>query len=321
MIVGYEDVCTAANLLKGIANKTPVHTSRTLSERYGANVYLKCENFQRSGAFKFRGAYYSLKRLSESQRKNGVLTFSSGNHAQALALAGKLLGIRVTVVMPTDAPLVKKNATIGYGGEVILYDPCEASRESLGNEIAHSRNLTIIPPYDHPDIIAGQGTAIKELIEEVGPLDAIFVPCGGGGLLAGSAISVRELLPKCKVIGVEPEAADDACRSFRSKTIQTVNYPETIADGARTPSLGALNFEIILQKVEDIISVHDDALLQATHFLWERMKLVVEPTGALGLAGFIKSHEIYKNLRIGILISGGNADFKALSNHWVRLSL
>lgn len=309
----FADVLSAAEVLKGVVHVTPVHTSQTLDSLAGAQVFLKCENFQRVGAFKFRGAYNALSRLLAAQKQSGVLTFSSGNHAQAIALAGKLLGIETTIVMPTNAPQVKRLATEGYGGNVILYDPDESSREELGNKLAAEHGLTIIPPYDHPHIIAGQGTSAKELFEEVGELDYLFVPCGGGGLLSGSSVSAKELSPDCRVIGVEPLAGNDGYLSFRSGVIETVKNPHTIADGARTPSLGKLTFELIRQNVHDIVTVDDTALLAATKFLWERTKLFVEPTGALGVAGMLAHKELVAGKRVGVVISGGNADAKAVA--------
>jgi threonine dehydratase len=310
--VSYADVAAAAQRLAGQAHRTPVLASRTVDERVGASVFFKCENFQRIGAFKFRGAYNALARLDEGARRRGVLTFSSGNHAQAVALAGRLLGVRATIVMPEDAPPVKIEATRGYGAEVILYDRNETTRESLGATIAAERGLTVIPPYDHPDVVAGQGTAAKELLEDVGALDWLFVCCGGGGLLSGCAIAAAELAPGCKVVGVEPAAGDDATRSFRTGTLQTVHNPETIADGARTPSLGRITFPIVLARVHDMMTVDDDELLAAMLYLWERMKIVVEPTGALAAAGLFAQRHDVRGKRVGVLISGGNVDLRAI---------
>jgi threonine dehydratase len=236
--VSYADVEAAAARIAGHAHRTPVLTSRTVNARTGAEVFFKCENLQRMGAFKFRGAYNALVQLSEEQKRRGVLAYSSGNHAQAIALAGQLLGIETTIVMPRDAPSVKLAATRGYGAGVITYDKQATTREALGGSIAAERGLAVIPPYDHPHVVAGQGTTAKELIEEVGRLDYLFVPCGGAGLLSGCSIAATHLSPGCKMIGVEPAAGDDATRSFRTKTLQTVDNPDTIADGARTPSLG-----------------------------------------------------------------------------------
>jgi threonine dehydratase len=310
--VTYADVEAAAARIAGHAHRTPVLTSRTVNERTGAEVFFKCENFQRIGAFKFRGAYNALAQLDAGQRQRGVLAFSSGNHAQAIALAGQLLGIRTTIVMPDDAPPVKLAATRGYGAEVITYDKNVTTREALGASIAQERGLAVIPPYDHPHVVAGQGTAAKELIEEVGALDALYVPCGGAGLLSGCAIAAGHLSPGCKVTGVEPAAGDDATRSFRTKTLQTVHNPDTIADGARTPALGKITFPLVLAHVHDMTTVDDRELLDAMLYLWERMKIVVEPTGALGAAGLFKAGRAAAGQRVGVVISGGNVDLKAI---------
>jgi threonine dehydratase len=283
--VSYADVAAAAERLAGHAHRTPAMTSRTVNSRTGAEVFFKCENLQRTGAFKFRGAYNALAQLSAEEKRRGVLAYSSGNHAQAVALAGQLLGVRTTIVMPNDAPAVKLAATRGYGGEVVTYDKNETTREALGAALARERRLAVIPPYDHPHVVAGQGTAAKELIEDAGRLDWLFVCCGGAGLLSGCAIAAAHLSPGCKVVGVEPDAGDDATRSFRTKTLQTVHNPDTIADGARTPSLGRITFPLVLALVHDMMTVSDRELLDAMLYLWERMKIVVEPTGALAAAG------------------------------------
>ena len=320
--VTYADVEAAAERLAGVAHRTPVLTSRTVNERTNSQVFFKCENFQRAGSFKFRGAYNALAQLSEEQKQRGVLTFSSGNHGQALALAGQLLGIPTTVVMPKNAPEVKLAATRGYGAEVILYDRAEMKREELAQKLASDRQLTIIPPYDHPHIIAGQGTTAKELIEEVGQLDMLLVCCGGGGLLSGCAISAKAerfanatktLSPNCRVIGVEPQRADDATRSFYTKTLQTVHNPDTIADGARTPSLGQLTFPLVLHYVDDMVSVSEDAILRTMFFLWERLKIVVEPTGVLAAAALLEGIITRPNAQIGVIISGGNVDLQQVT--------
>ena len=310
--VSYADVAAAAARLAGHAHRTPVMTSRTVNARTGAEVFFKCENLQRMGAFKFRGAYNALAQLSDEAKRRGVLAYSSGNHAQAIALAGTLLGVRTTIVMPEDAPAVKLAATRGYGGEVVTYDKHATTREALGAALAAERGLAVIPPYDHPHVVAGQGTAAKELIEEAGPLDWLFVCCGGGGLLSGCAIAAAQLAPGCKVVGVEPEAGDDATRSFRSRTLQTVHNPDTIADGARTPSLGKVTFPLVLAYVHDMMTVSDRELLDAMLYLWERMKIVVEPTGALAAAGLFKAAHDVRGTRVGVVISGGNVDLKAI---------
>jgi len=304
----FADVESAATQIAGVAHKTPVATSKTIDARTGAQLFFKCENLQRAGAFKFRGAYNALSRLNAGERRRGVVTFSSGNHAQAIALAGQVLNIPRVIVMPSDAPAVKRIATEGYGGEVVLYDRDTEDREAIGKRLASERGLTLIPPYDHPHIIAGQGTAVRELIEEVGPLDLLFVPCGGGGLLSGSAIAARAMTPACRVIGVEPAAGDDATRSFKTKTLQTVDNPKTVADGARTPSLGSLTLPIVLEQVSDMATVDDPTLLKTMFYLWERMKLVVEPTGALGAAAALEGTTPIQGLRVGVVLSGGNVD-------------
>ena len=304
----FADIESAAKQIAGAAHKTPVATSRTIDTRTGAELFFKCENLQRAGAFKFRGAYNALSRLDAIQRRRGVVTFSSGNHAQAIALAGQILGIPRVIVMPSDAPAVKRIATEGYGGDVVLYDRNTENREAIGERLAADRGLTLIPPYDHPHIIAGQGTAARELLEEVGALDLLFVPCGGGGLLSGSALAANAMAPTCKVIGVEPAAGDDATRSFRTKQLHTVSNPTTVADGARTPSLGSLTFPLVLQHVSDMTTVDDPTLLKTMFYLWERLKLVVEPTGALGAAAALEGTTPIRGLRVGVVLSGGNVD-------------
>jgi threo-3-hydroxy-L-aspartate ammonia-lyase len=311
--VVYADVAAAAERLRGIAHRTPVVTSRSVDARTGARVVFKCEGLQRAGAFKFRGAMNALLQLDAEQRRRGVLTFSSGNHAQAMALAGRELGVPTTIVMPEDAPRVKLEATRGYGGEIVVYDRARESREEIGRRLAAERGLLLIPPYDHAHVIAGQGTAAKELVEEAGPLDVLLVPCGGGGLLSGSALAAGALSPGCRVIGVEPEAGDDATRSFKTRRLQRVTNPDTIADGARTPSLGSLTFPLVLNHVADMVTVPDAALLQALRYLWERLKLVVEPTGALGAAALFEGRVEVRGLRVGVILSGGNADLAVLA--------
>ena len=306
--VRFSDVAAAAERLDGQAHRTPVMTARTLDERVSARLYFKCENLQRAGAFKFRGAYNALSQLDDHARRGGVLTFSSGNHAQAIALAGRELSVPTTIIMPADAPQVKLDATRGYGGEVITYDRATHSREDLSAQIAKERGLTIIPPYDHPHIVAGQGTTALELFEDVGELDVLLVPCGGGGLLSGCAIAASALSPHCRVIGVEPAAGDDATRSFRTGTLQTVHNPDTIADGARTPSLGKLTFPLVRRYVHDMATVTDDELIVAMTTLWERLKLIVEPTGALGFAAALHGIVPVAGKRVGVVLSGGNVE-------------
>jgi threonine dehydratase len=315
LAITYADVAAAAEQLAGHAHRTPVMTSRTVDERTGAQVFFKCENLQRIGAFKFRGAFNALSQLSPADRKRGVLSFSSGNHAQAVALSGKLLGIRVTIVMPGDAPAVKIEATRGYGAEVVLVDKRQETREEVAERILRERGLTMIPPFDHPQIIAGQGTAAKELIEDAGKLDYLFVPVSGGGLISGSAVAAAHLSPGCKVIGVEPEAGDDATRSFRTKTLQTCHNPETIADGARTHALGNLTFPLILRYVSEMATVSDAEIVRAMLYLWERMKIIVEPTGALGAAGLFERGLPVAGKNVGVILSGGNVDFKSVAKY------
>ena len=311
MSVTFADIEQAAARLKGVANETPVHTSRTVDALCGASVFFKCENFQRVGAFKFRGAYNALSQFTPEQRKRGVLTFSSGNHAQAIALAGKLLEIPRLIVMPNDAPAVKLAATRGYGAEVILYDKRKQTREELAAQLAQERGMTVIPPYDHPHIVAGQGTAVLELCRTQ-PLDIILAPCGGGGLLSGTAIAAKGASAAIKVIGVEPANADDATRSFKTGKLCTVHNPDTIADGARTPSLGKLTFELVRKHVDDMVTVSEEQIIAAMFFLWERMKLVVEPTGAVAFAALHAGVLKFPGQRIGVILSGGNVDFAAI---------
>lgn len=306
------DVLAAMERVCPWVHRTPVLTSSHLNRRARATLHLKAENFQRTGSFKFRGATNALLQIPEGDRAKGVLTYSSGNHAQALALAGQLLGIPVTIIMPTDAPEVKAAASAGYGAELIRYDRLVTSREELAAKIARERALPVIPPYDHPHIIAGQGTAAVELFQETGPLDFLFVCTGGGGLLSGCSMAASLLSPGCKVIGVEPETADDATRSFRTGTLHTVHNPATIADGARTPSLGEYTFPLVRQYASDMITVPDRALVREMHFAMERMKIVLEPTGALALAGAVQSSELVAGARVGVILSGGNVDLKEL---------
>ena len=314
--VTYSDVEAAAERLYTQANPTPVLTSRTVNQRTGCQVFFKCENFQRTGSFKFRGAFNALASLPPEQRQRGVLAYSSGNHAQAVALAGRLLNIPTTIVMPNDAPAVKRAATASYGAEVVLYDRTQTTREALAQHLAEERGATIIPPYDHPLVIAGQGTTAKELLETVGALDGLLVCCGGGGLLSGCAIAASVLAPQCQVIGVEPKKADDATRSFHSKTLHTVHNPDTIADGARTPSLGTYTFPLVLQYVQDMVTVSDDALVRTMFFLWERLKIVVEPTGALAATALLEKIVTFPvNARVGVIISGGNVDLRQMLNY------
>jgi threo-3-hydroxy-L-aspartate ammonia-lyase len=304
----YADVEAAARRLQGHAHRTPVLTSRSLDTSLGAAVFLKCENFQRMGAFKFRGAFNALSNLDATIRARGVIAFSSGNHAQAVALAARLLGIRATIVMPRDAPAAKLEATAGYGGRVVTYDRYNESREAIAQRLAEESGGTVIPPFDHPDVIAGQGTAAAELIAECGPLDSLFVPLGGGGLLGGSLLAAQALLPACKVYGVEPEAGNDGQRSVQQGSIVRIDVPRTIADGAQTQSLGSLTFEIIRRGAADILTATDEELVECMRFLAERMKIVVEPTGCLGFAAARSRRAELAGQRVGIILSGGNVD-------------
>jgi threonine dehydratase len=304
----YEDVRAAAQRLQGQAHRTPVLRSTTADRLLRAEVFFKCENLQRMGAFKFRGAFNALSRFDAAQRKGGVITFSSGNHAQAIALSARLLGIPAVILMPLDAPQAKVDATKGYGAEVIQFDRYKQDREALTAELAGQRRMTLIPPYDHPDVMAGQGTAAKELFEEAGELDALLVPLGGGGLLSGSALSARALSPRCRIYGVEPEAGNDGQQSLRKGEIVDIPVPKTLADGAQTQHLGQYTFGVIRRDVDDVLTVSDAQLVEAMRFFAERMKLVVEPTGCLGFAAAVQGGLGLEGKRIGVIISGGNAD-------------
>lgn len=304
----FDDVAAASERIRGYAHKTPVMTSRTVDEDFGASVFFKCENLQRMGAFKFRGGFNALSRLTPEQRKAGVVAFSSGNHAQAVALSARLLDIPATIVMPHDAPAGKMAATKGYGGNVVVYDRYTQDREQIGRELAEKHGLTLIPPYDHPDVLCGQGTAAKELFEELGPLDTLFVPLGGGGLLSGCALATRALAPDCQLYGVEPEAGNDGQRSFRTGAIVHIDTPKTIADGAQTQHLGNLTFPIIQRDVNDILTASDTELIDCMAFMATCMKLIVEPTGCLGFAAARRMKGRLKGKRIGVILSGGNVD-------------
>lgn len=304
----FDDVAAASERIRGYAHKTPVMTSRTVDEDFGASVFFKCENLQRMGAFKFRGGFNALSRLTPEQRKAGVVAFSSGNHAQAVALSARLLDIPATIVMPHDAPAGKMAATKGYGGNVVVYDRYTQDREQIGRELAEKHGLTLVPPYDHPDVLCGQGTVAKELFEELGPLDALFVPLGGGGLLSGCALAARALAPDCQLYGVEPEAGNDGQRSLRTGAIVHIDTPKTIADGAQTQHLGNLTFPIIQRDVNDILTASDTELIDCMAFIATRMKIIVEPTGCLGFAAARRMKDRLKGKRIGVILSGGNID-------------
>ena len=309
----FDDVRTAARRIFDVAHLTPVLISRTADEKAGAKLFFKCENLQRAGAFKFRGAYNAIAGLGDEQRRRGVITYSSGNHAQAMALAGQLQGVKVLVIMPSNAPAMKVAATRGYGAEIVFYDRFQEDREALGRQLSEKDGLTLIPPYDHPDVIAGQGTAALELFEEVGPLDVLLAPLGGGGLLAGCALAAKALSPECLVIGVEPEAGNDGQQSFRKGEVVRIPVPKTIADGAMTTYLGAYTFAVIRPLVQDIVTVPDQMLVEAMRFFLERMKMLVEPTGCLAAAAALNGAYPCAGKRVGIVLSGGNVDLQSLS--------
>ncbi|QUP56514.1 threo-3-hydroxy-L-aspartate ammonia-lyase (plasmid) [Ralstonia syzygii] len=308
--ITYDDVVAAHARLQGQAHRTPVLTSSTANALTGAELFFKCENFQRMGAFKFRGAYNALSQFTPEQRKAGVITFSSGNHAQAIALSARLLGMRSVIVMPKDAPAIKVEATRGYGGEVVFYDRYTEDREAIGRNLAEQHGLTLIPPYDHPHVMAGQGTAAKELIEETGPLDLLLVCLGGGGLLSGCATAARALSPACQIIGVEPEAGNDGQQSLRKGEIVHIDTPATIADGAQTQHLGHYTFAVIRALVDDIATVSDADLVDTMRFFASRMKMVVEPTGCLAAAAALQQRVDVRGKRVGVIISGGNVDLQ-----------
>ena len=308
----YEDVARAAQTLKGVAHRTPVLTSATADRLTGAKIFFKCENLQRMGAFKFRGGYNAIANLSPEQRRAGVLTYSSGNHAQAIALAGKLLGVATTIIMPHDAPASKKAATQEYGATVVSYDRYKQDREDVARDIQQKTGMAIIPPYDHLHVIAGQGTAALELLEDVGELDYLLVCLGGGGLLAGSALAASVLSPQCKMFGVEPEAGNDGQQSLRKGEVVRIGPPRSIADGALTLYLGQLTFGVIKQRAKDILTVTDPQLIATMKFFAERMKMVVEPTGCLGAAALMHGVlPVEKGARVGVILSGGNVDLAA----------
>lgn len=309
----YAEVEKAAARIAGVAHRTPVLTSRTANERAAAQLFFKCENYQRMGAFKFRGAYNAISKLNDEQRRAGVLTYSSGNHAQAIALSASLLGIGSTIIMPHDAPELKVLATKGYGGQVLTYDRYTEDREEIGRRLARERGMTLIPPYDHPDVICGQGTAAKELFEETGPLDVLLVCLGGGGLLGGSALAAAALSPSCKVIGVEPELGNDGQQSLRCGQVVHIGVPDTIADGAKVTHVGEHNFALIERYVDDIVTVSDAQLVATMKFFAERMKMVVEPTGCLGAAAALHRVLPLDGKRVGIVVSGGNVDLAAFA--------
>ena len=304
----FSEVEKAAARIEGVAHRTPVLTSTIANRLARAQLFFKCENFQRSGAFKFRGAYNALSKFTEDQRRAGVLTYSSGNHAQAIALSASLLGMAASIIMPHDAPALKVAATKGYGAEVIVYDRYKQNREEIGHRLAQQRGMTLIPPYDHPDVICGQGTAALELFADTGPLDVLLVCLGGGGLLAGSALAAAAMSPDCRIIGVEPEAGNDGQQSLRSGAVVHIAVPDTIADGAMVTHLGAHNFEVIRREVDDIVTVSDEQLVATMRFFAERMKMIVEPTGCLAAAAALQGVVAVEGKKVGILVSGGNVD-------------
>ena len=309
LAVGWESVAAAAARLDGVALRAPVLTSAALDEMAEVNLFFKCENLQHIGAFKFRGAYNAMVQLNEEQRQRGVLTFSSGNHGQAIARCGRMLGIQTVVIMPSSAPALKINNTRKDGAEVILFDPDREVREEIAQRLMHERGMTLIPPFDHPHVIAGQGTVVKELIEECGALETIYIPVGGGGLISGCAIAAHELAPACEIIGVEPDDADDGARSLSSGTLQICEHPMTIADGARTRSLGNLTFPIIRRHVRHIVTAGDAELMRAMVLLKRHLDIVVEPTGALAVAAALAGRGLFPHhRRVGVVISGGNVD-------------
>jgi threonine dehydratase len=315
LAISYADVAAAHARLQGVAHRTPVHTSQTANALTGAQLFFKCENFQRMGAFKFRGAYNALAQFTPEQRKSGVCAFSSGNHAQGVALSAQLLGIPAAIVMPLDSPAVKMTATRGYGAEVIPYDRYTQDREAIGRQLAQERGMTLIPPYDHAHVMAGQGTAAIELFEDIGPLDLVLVCLGGGGLLSGCAVVAQQLSPDCRVIGVEPEAGNDVQQSKQLGHIVKIDTPRTIADGAQTQQVGHLTFPVIQTLVDDIVTVSDAQLVEAMRFAAARMKMVIEPTGALAMAAAMQGVVDVRGKRVGVLISGGNIDIAQFAKY------
>jgi threonine dehydratase len=316
-MVTFDDIKAAHERVKPHAVRTPVLNSAAIDDRVGARVFFKCENLQNMGAFKFRGAYNALSLLSKEEKSRGVVAFSSGNHAQAVALAGKLLGIKTVIVMPEDAPKVKLEGTRSHGAEVVLYKKSQ-SREEIAARLAKERHLALIPPFNHPHVIAGQGTTAKELIEETGPLDALLVPCGGAGLLSGCAIAAKALAPACRVIGVEPAAGDDVTQSFRARRIISIPVPDTIADGARTQAPGDLTFPLVLQYVDAMLTVSDGELLDAMFYLWEKLRVLVEPTGSLAACAILEGKVSFPGGRVGIVLSGGNVDLRWAAETFLR---
>ena len=318
-----DDATLAARFLEArgrvapVAHRTPVARSRTLDRRLGASVFLKCEQQQRMGAFKFRGAWNMISQLAPEARARGVVAYSSGNHAQAVALVARELGAPAAIVMPSTAPAAKLAGTRGYGAEVLHHDTLGVSREALAARLAAERGMTLVPPFDHPDILLGQGTAAAELLEDAGPLDLLLAPLGGGGLLSGTAIAAKLACPDCAVIGVEPALGDDGARSFRSGRLETADAAGSICDGARTPSLSTLTLALVRRNCRDVVTCDDDEVRVAMRWLWERLKLVVEPTGALGVAALLAGRVPCEGRRVGVILSGGNADLGA-AGAWIE---
>lgn len=306
--VTYDDVAAAHRRLQDVAHITPVLTSSTANARASAQLLFKCENFQRVGAFKFRGAFNAIAQFTPAQLAKGVVAFSSGNHAQAIALAAQLFNTPAVIVMPIDSPQVKIAATRGYGAEIVLYDRFQGDRDAIAAKLSNERGLTLIPPFDHPHVIAGQGTVAKELIEQVGALDVLITPMGGGGLLSGTALAARHLQPNCKIYGIEPEVGNDGQQSFRSGKIVRIDTPQTIADGAQTQAIGNYTFPIVKRLVDDILTVSDAELIEAMRFFATHMKIIVEPTGCLAAAAIFSGKIAVAGKRVGIVLSGGNVD-------------
>lgn len=313
-MVTFDDILSASKRLAGVANYTPIHTSRTLNARVGGEVFLKCENFQRVGAFKFRGAYNAISQLTDAEKARGVITYSSGNHAQAVALASQLFGIKSVIVMPDNAPKIKRTATEAYGATIIEYNPSEQDRRELAERLAEEHGYFVLPPYDHPYVIQGQGTSALEFVNDVPDLDTLLVSCGGGGLLSGCAIAAKGVNPAIQVIGIEPEVADDATQSFNTQQLVTIHNPPTIADGTRTPSLGEnYTFPLILEHVDAMQTVNEDAIKEAVRFAFYRLKLVIEPSGVLGIAALMSGVVPAQGKRVGVIVSGGNIDAETLN--------
>ena len=307
-MLSFEDIRAAATRLQGVAHRTPVLRSGTLDQLLGAQCFLKAENLQRMGAFKFRGGFNAVNMLSDAQRARGVVAFSSGNHAQAVALAAQLHGCAATIVMPHDAPANKVAATRGYGAEVISYDRYTQDRAAIAQRVVSERHASLIPPFDHLPVMAGQGTAALELIEDSGPLDALIVCAGGGGLLSGCAVAARHLLPQIRVYGAEPERGNDMQQSLRAGRIISIAVPRTICDGQQTQAVGVQPFEVIQRLVHDVLTVPDRVVVEAMRFAFERMKIVLEPSGACALAALMHASEAFRGQRVGVTLSGGNID-------------